>query len=166
MDQSHRCMLNYFTIIAGAVITIQLLPVLSSVRPLVIVFGILIGEVVLALLLLIIALSISLMLTALLSLLSPSVPNVNITRFRLLPIVAGIELSILGLATIYLSSSVVSGTIISIMPIGIELFSFGMISIALFVEKEGSSCLIRNVPNYAFLLLFLSMLPAAFLITD
>lgn len=158
--------LNLFIIMAGGVLTIQLVLASSSVRP--IGFGdigILSKDMVLAIILMVVALNLLLIGLSLLSLFPDMVPNIELSRFQMLPLVAGSELILLGLASINMSRSVVSVTAASIMPIGVELFSIGMISITLFVKNMGQSCAIKNLPNYTFLFFFMSLLPAALLIT-
>ncbi|GEM_PF-5280797 len=161
-----RNALDLFIVITGVVLTFQLVIASSSVRPIGFEgLGILSKETVLAIILLIITLSICLVALSLLEIRPGLVPCAYLSRFRLLPLAAGAELIVLGLASINLSRYVNSGTTASIMPVGIELFSMGMISIALFVQNAGTSCVFRNLPNYTFLIFFMSLLPAALLIT-
>lgn len=167
MSTNKQNPLNLFIIIAGTVLIFQIVLALGSLRT--IEFGdlgMLSKDMVLALMVMVVTLSFSLVLLSVLSLFSGLMPRIDLTRFHLLPLVAGVELIVLGLASVNLSRYVTIGTTVSIMPMGIELFSVGMISIALFVENMGSSCAIKNLPNYSFLLFFLSLLPAALLIMN
>lgn len=166
MNKDKQNPLNLFILIAGGVLTIQLTLASSSVRPIVFEdIGILSTDMVLAIFSMVITLCLFLVGLSLLSLLADVMPNIDLSRFHLLPLAAGAELIVLGLASINLSRYVVSGTAASIMPIGVELFSMGMISIAIFVQDMGPSCVVKGLPNHAFLLFFISLLPMAFLIT-
>jgi hypothetical protein len=137
MGQNKQNPLSLFILITGVIILFQFAPLLTLVQP--IGFnglGILSREMVQATMVVILALSLSLVFLALLFLLPGLLPNLDRWRLRLLPLAIGIVLVILGLASINLSGSVVSGTSKSIVAVGVELFSLGMISIALFVDRR------------------------------
>jgi hypothetical protein len=119
---------------------------------------------VLASLLTIILLSSILVLLAVLSLAPNLLPSFRRAIYRPLPLVIGAEHIILGLASINLSGSLAIGTSYPVLPMGIELFNLGTISVASFVKDMGPSRWCRNVPNYAYLIFFLSLLPAALFI--
>ena len=166
MSTKKRSPLSLFIIVAGTVLIFQLIPSLGFARPVEFgEIGVLSKEMVLAAIVVVIGLSSFLVLLNLLSLLPGPMPNLDLSRFHLIPLVAGAELVVFGLASVNLSGYVVNGTTASILPIGIELFSVGMISIALFVTSTGRSCVIKSLPNYSFILFFLSLLPASLLIT-
>lgn len=83
----------------------------------------------------------------------------------LFPFLGGSIFCIEGIASINLSSAIVSGISSSFtILIGIQLFCLGIISISAFVAAKGNSYLVRYVPNYFVLIFFLLLIPPAFLI--
>jgi hypothetical protein len=165
MRRNQHSPLNLFMVIAGVVLIIQLILASVSVRS--IGFrniGTLSREMVLAIILVVIVLSLSLVVLSVLSYLSLLVPNIETSMFHLLPLVAGAMLTILGLASVNLSKYVTDGVSSPIMSVGIELLSIGILSLSLFVQNMGRSRAVKNLPNHFFLIFFLSLLPAAFLI--
>lgn len=83
----------------------------------------------------------------------------------LILLVCGSVCCIEGIASINLSTEIVSGINKPFMiTVGIQLFCLGIISIASFVAAKGHSCLIKHVPNYYALVFFILLMPAAFLI--
>jgi hypothetical protein len=165
MEHEKHNFLNYFILISGSIIIFQFVPLLSVVQPLELsCIGVLQRELLLALMFVIIALSLALVAFASLSLVHHLIPKLKLVKIRLIPLVSGAILIVLGLASINLSGIAVTGMGISIFPLGVEMFSLGTISISVFVDKMGARCLFKNIPNYAFLLFFLSLVPAAFLI--
>jgi hypothetical protein len=75
-------------------------------------------------------------------------------------------LATIGMATINLSSTVISGISPSFMVmIGTQISALGILALVSFIaNKGGHACLIRSIPNYTILLFFLLLVPAAFLI--
>jgi hypothetical protein len=125
--------------------------------------GLVQGEAILVFLSAVIGSSIALTVFALLTVLPRLMPSVDRERLNPIPLIAGSALTAIGLATVNLSGAV-GGATPSTLPMGIEMLSVGTISLALFVCTMGNKCMVRNVPNYAFLLFLLLLVPAAFLI--
>jgi len=164
MEESQQRTLSLFALVSGMIITLQMIPLLGTPQPQwQRGIGLIQGEAILIFLSAVIGSSIALMVFALLTILPRLMPSVDRERLHLVPLIAGSVLTTIGLATVNLSGTV-SGTTPSTLPIGIEMLSVGTISLALFVCTMGNRCMIRNVPNYAFLLFFLLLVPASFLI--
>lgn len=164
MEKNQQRTLSLFALVSGTVITLQMISLLVTAQPQWLRgIGLVQGEAIPAFLYAVIGFSIALTVFALLTLLPPLMPSVDRERLHLIPLIAGSALTTIGLATVNLSGTV-SGATPSMLPMGIELLSVGTISLALFVCMMGSRCVVMNVPNYAFLLFFLLLVPAAFLI--
>ncbi len=166
MQQNHYNFLDLFILISGCIILYQFIPLLNIDRsPVIIGFYVLTNEVISITIFAIITLSLTLLFYALLSLLPSLLQKINREKTRFIPLISGSIITALGLASINISGVAVSGEIASFFSIGIELVSLGTISLSSFVNMMGERHLIKNVPNYAVLLFFLSLVPVAFLIS-
>lgn len=166
MQQNHHNFLDLFILISGCIILYQFIPLLNIDRsPVIIGFYVLTNEVISITILAIITLSLTLLFYALLSLLPSLLQKINREKTRFIPLISGSIITALGLASINISGVAVSGETTSFFSIGIELVSLGTISLSSFVNMMGERHLIKNVPNYAVLLFFLSLVPVAFLIS-
>lgn len=166
MQQNQYNFLDLFILISGCIILYQFIPLLNIDRsPVIIGFYVLTNEVISITIFAIITLSLTLLFYALLSLLPSLLQKINREKTRFIPLISGSIITALGLASINISGVAVSGEIASFFSIGIELVSLGTISLSSFVNMMGERHLIKNVPNYAVLLFFLSLVPVAFLIS-
>jgi hypothetical protein len=167
MEKNQKNILHLLIIIAGAVLALQCLLLLTIVGP--ITFsnvGTISTTVVSTVLLLVTILCSLLAISAVLTIRAARKEGGGRQIYYLVPFIAGAVLTLLGLAIISFSRDVVSGISSSIMVlIGIQLAALGVLSAVSFIsEKGGNSSLIKGVPNYAILLFFLLLIPAAFLI--
>ncbi|MDW5563667.1 MAG: hypothetical protein SA339_10610 [Methanomassiliicoccus sp.] len=162
MGLNQQKFLDLFIVISGVVILLQFIPMINTITSITVIgLDTFSGETVFTLQALVIACSAFLTTDALLSLLPVQEGRSERSILRPLPFVSGSVLVTLGLASICLSRAVVGGTGNSLLLAGVELFSLGTLSLALFVEREGRASLIDGIPNYAYLLFFLAMLPTA-----
>jgi hypothetical protein len=165
MEQKKQNPLNLFIIITGAVLAFQCLPQLSLARPIAFSgLGVVSKEAIYLLWLLIMVLSLILVVITTLSLLPRFIPKLNREKICVLFLFIGAIFAALGLASINLSGTVVSGTTSSFRPIGIELLCLGFLSMALFVDNMDERNFLKDVPNYFILLFFIFLVPAAFIL--
>lgn len=166
MHQCRHNLLDSFILISGCIILHQFIPLLNVVRsPVIIGSYVLTNEVISIMILAIITLSLALLFYALLSILPNLLPKINREKNHLIPLTSGSIITGLGLASINISGVADGGETASFFSIGIELVSLGTISLSSFVNMMGERHLIKNVPNYAVLLFFLSLVPVAFTIS-
>lgn len=165
MEQKQQNPHTLFIMITGAVLIFQCLPQLSTARSITLDgLGVLSKEIVTILWATIIGLSLILVLLSILSLLPQLLPKLDRERLNILLLLIGAVFASFGLASINLSSSMVSSATQALLPLGIELFSLGLMSLALFVDMMDTRCVVKDIPNYVFLLFFMFLVPAAFMI--
>jgi hypothetical protein len=166
MENSLKRILNLLMLLSSGVLAIQTLLTLSVAGPITLTgIGILAKGTVSTILFQIVFICALLMMLAIFSFRSVKSPDPSKKLSSLLILlIAGSLCCVEGIALINLSNAIISGINRSFMiTFGVQLFCLGMITIATFVEAKGNSYLIKNIPNFYALLLFLWLIPAAFL---
>jgi hypothetical protein len=167
MEKSLKSVLHLLMLLSGGVLAAQCALLLTVAGPVTLTgLGTLSRETISAFFVQVILVCAVLIVLALLSFrpnLDPD-PCKKLSPLLIL-LLAGSLCCVEGIASINLSSEIVTGISKSFMTtIGIQLFCLGIISIASFVAAKGHSCLIKKFPNYYAIIFFILLMPAAFLI--
>jgi hypothetical protein len=167
MVKNLKRVLYLLMLLSGGVLAVQCILLLSKVEPITLIgIGTISQGTVSGLFIEVILICVILVLFGLLTF-RPGLaadPSKKLSPLLVL-LIAGSICCIEGIASINLSTSIVTGIdkTITIL-IGIQLFCLGIISISSYVAAKGRSYFIKNVPNYCVLLFFILLIPAAFLL--
>ena len=167
MSKTLKSILYPLMLLSGTVLALQCILLFNTAGPVTLKgIGTISKETILLLLIEVVLLCIALIFFAVLSFRPGFVldPNKRVSPL-LIPLVIGSLCCIEGIASINLSTTIISGINNSFMIlIGIQLFCLGIISISSFIAAKDHSYLIKNVPNSCVLMFFILLIPAAFLI--